>query len=326
MPLQPIVMTPAYRYGAETPWGGNRLKTVYGQDIPDEHTGEALAFSALPGLNSRSPEGKTLTELVREYGADLLGTEVREPVPLLLKLIDARQDLSVQVHPDDQYAERVEHKSGKTEAWIILRAEPGARLIYGIRPGYDLTRLRALCRQGGPAVEEALNAVPVQAGDVIYIPSGTVHAIGAGIMLYEIQQSSDVIYRFYDWDRKDRNGKGRPLHLDKALDVTKPDIMPNLIRPRVLREDEHGRLERMIYSTYFEVDGYRQCADMPLMPDKRRFGILTALEDGVIRAGDGEIPLKAGQTALIPAACGPLTLTGPSFLYACPQTKGMNEQ
>ena len=321
MALKPIVMTPAYRYGAQTPWGGDSFRTMYGQDIPDERTGEALVFSALPGLNSRDASGRTLTELIGEYGEALLGTEIRGPVPLLLKLIDARQDLSVQVHPDDGYAARVEHKLGKTEAWIILRAEPGARLVYGIRPGYGTETLRSLCERGA-AVEEALNTVYVQAGDVVYIPAGMVHAIGAGIVLYEIQQSSDVTYRFYDWDRKDEMGRGRELHIQKALDVTRPDIMPNLIRPRLLHADRHGKLERVLYSTYFAVDGYSSCVDMPLSTDRRRFGILTALEDGSMLV-DGEfIPLKAGQTAMIPADAVPVALMGPSFLYAYPQVRG----
>ena len=321
MSMKPIVMTPAFRYGKATPWGGDSFRTMYGQDIPDEHTGEALVFSALPGLNSRDASGRTLTELIGEYGEALLGTDVSEPVPLLVKLIDARQDLSVQVHPDDEYAARVEHKLGKTEGWIILRTEPGARLVYGINPGYGTETLRKLCQRGA-AVEEALNTVHVHAGDVVYIPAGTVHAIGAGIVLYEIQQSSDVTYRFYDWDRKDEQGRGRELHLEKALAVTRPDIMPNLIHPRTMHADKHGRLERMLYSTYFAVDGYRDCVAMHLPTDRRRFGILTALQDGSMLMDDGDIPLKAGQTAMIPADTVPVALMGPSFLYAYPQVRG----
>ena len=321
MALMPIVMSPAYRHGAATPWGGDALKTMYGQEIPDDRTGEALAFSALPGLNSRGPDGRTLSELAAAYGPALLGTDISEPIPLLLKLIDARQDLSVQVHPDDVYAARVEGKLGKTEAWIILRADPGARLIYGIRPGYDLQALRALCQQGA-AVEEALNTLPVRAGDIVYIPSGTVHAIGAGIVLYEIQQSSDVTYRFYDWDRKDANGKGRELHLDKALDVTRLGGAPEPVIPRTVRDDTAGRLERALDTRYFVVDRLTGCVNMPLETDTRRFGILTALAEGILRAGDTDIPLKAGQTAAIPADCVPTCLTGDAFLYAYPQNKG----
>ena len=318
MPLKPIPMTPAYRHGDMTPWGGDALKTLFGQDIPDDRTGEALVFSALPGLNSRDPQGRTLTELIGEYGSRLLGTAVREPVPLLLKLIDARQDLSVQVHPDDAYARRVEHKLGKNEAWIILRAEPGARLIYGIRPGYDLETLRRLSEQGA-AVREALNEMPVHAGDVVYIPAGTVHAIGAGIVLYEIQQSSDVTYRFYDWDRRDQQGRGRPLHLKQALDVTRLDTPLKPARPETLSDGPEGKRERLLDTPYFTVDRYSACHDMPLRPDRERFGVLTALEDGVVRADGETLAMKAGDTAMIPADGFDMALDGGCFLLAYPQ-------
>ena len=321
MALRPIVMTPAWRYGAATPWGGSSLREMFGLEIPDERSGEALAFSALPGLNSRDAQGHTLTELIGEHGARLLGTDIRLPVPLLLKLIDARQDLSVQVHPDDSYAARVEGKLGKTEAWIILRAEPGARLVYGIRPGYDLKALRALCERGA-AVEEALNTLPVQAGDVVYIPSGTVHAIGAGIVLYEIQQSSDVTYRFYDWDRKDEHGRGRELHLDKALDVTRLDVKPELAEPRLLSRGEAGTLESLLDTPFFRVDRYTDCQGMTLTPDPRRFGILTALADGCLTAAGEDIPLRKGQTAMIPAEGETVSLAGGCFLYAYPNVDG----
>ena len=318
MSLKPIVMTPAYRYGAMTPWGGDSLRTIYGQDIPDEHTGEALEFSALPGLNSTDAEGRTLTELIAEHGAALLGTEIHEPVPLLLKLIDARQSLSVQVHPNDAYAAKAEHKLGKTEAWFILHAEPGTKLVYGIRPGYDLAALRALCERGA-AVEEALNYLPVKAGDAVYIPAGTVHAIGAGIVLYEIQQSSNVTYRFYDWNRKDKDGKGRELHLDKALDVTRLDVEPKFIEAELVGLNAQGTFERVLNTEYFVVDRLTKCKDMQLITDLRRFGILTALEDGVMELPGEDIPLKAGQTAAIPADCVPVRLRGERFLYAYPQ-------
>ena len=322
--VYPLVMDPSFRSGEDTPWGGRALRDRFGKDAPEGITGESLEVSALPGHESRVANGiyrgKSLQEVFERWGERLTGKRERV-FPLMLKLLDAEQCLSVQVHPDDRYAMEHEGKAGKSEAWYILDAEPGARLVYGIRPGYGLDELRELCRRGA-AVEEALNTLPVKAGDVVYIPSGTVHAIGAGILLYEIQQSSDVTYRFYDWDRKDEHGRGRELHLDKALDVTRPDIMPNLIRPRLLHADRHGKLERVLYSTYFAVDGYSSCVDMPLSTDRRRFGILTALEDGSMLV-DGEfIPLKAGQTAMIPAEAVPIALMGPSFLYAYPQVRG----
>ena len=319
MPLNPILMTPYYRHGAETPWGGDSLRTRFGLDIPDDRTGEALVFSALPGRNSCAPDGQPLSALIAAYGERLLGTCVKEPVPLLLKLIDAKQDLSVQVHPDDAYAGRVEGKAGKTEAWIILDAKPGARLVYGIRPGYTLEDLRGLCERG-PAVEEALQYLPVQAGDVVYIPSGTVHAIGSGIVLYEIQQSSDVTYRFYDWDRRDAQGRSRELHLEKALAVTRLDVAPATVSPRTAARDDSGEKQQLLDTPFFCVDRYLQCRQMRLAPDPRRFGILTALADGTIGLPDGgEISMRAGSTALLPADGAEIALTGGCFLHAYPQ-------
>ena len=148
MSLKPIVMTPAYRYGAMTPWGGDSLRTIYGQDIPDEHTGEALEFSALPGLNSTDAEGRTLTELIAEYGDALLGTDVSLPVPLLLKLIDARQDLSVQVHPDDAYA------AGWRASWA--RTRPGSSC--GRSPARDWSTVSARAMTWLPCARSASGA------------------------------------------------------------------------------------------------------------------------------------------------------------------------
>ena len=156
---------------------------------------------------------------MEKYGQRLTGTAISGPFPLLLKLLDARDTLSVQVHPNDEYAARVEHKLGKTEAWHILYAAPGAELVYGVKAGITKEELTQASLSGA-AVEGLLRRVQVKAGETYYIPAGMVHAIGAGIVLYEIQQSSDVTYRFYDWERTDKNGNKRELHIQKAIDVT----------------------------------------------------------------------------------------------------------
>ena len=132
MPLNPIRMNPAYRYGAMTPWGGDRLQLIFGKDIPDERTGEGLEVSAIPGLESRDEQGNTLPELIEKYGEALVGTHVKGPFPLLLKLLDAKDTLSVQVHPDDAYAARVENKLGKTEAWYM---SGGSSTVLTVMPG-----------------------------------------------------------------------------------------------------------------------------------------------------------------------------------------------
>ena len=322
--MLPIMMIPAFRSGDKTPWGGRKLADLFHKPVPDSHTGEALEVSAIPGLPSTDQAGNTLPALIARYGKALIGTKVSEPFPLLLKLLDAREQLSVQVHPDNEYAERVEHKLGKTEAWVILQAEPGAKLVYGIRKGTDLRTLRE-ASQNGKEVESLLHYVSVKAGDVYYIPAGTVHAIGAGIVLYEIQQSSDVTYRFYDWDRADSSGHRRELHLEKALAVTNLDFCPAAAVPKLLREDEIGITERLLEERFFCLDRYRNAFGAVLKPSMERFSILTAIEDGGIECGNVSLPMPAGQTALIPADCDELRLTGGYFLNAfptCPSNGG----
>ena len=207
-PLWPIRMIPAFRGGEETPWGGEKLRQRYGKETGGRPTGESLEVSCIPGHESTDRLGRKLPELIREFGEKLVGKYWDRPFPLLLKLIDARDKLSVQVHPDDEYAAAHEHgKLGKNEAWLILDAPEGSELVYGLQPGTTLRELKEAC-ENGKAVERLLRRVRVTPGDVCYIPAGCVHAIGEGIMLYEIQESSDVTYRFYDWDRKDAEGKG----------------------------------------------------------------------------------------------------------------------
>lgn len=219
-PFYPVRMHPAFRSGRLTPWGGERLRTVYGKAITEVPTGESLEVSCIPGLESTDDNGEKLTDLIARYGEDFADAYAHKPFPLLLKLIDAAESLSVQVHPDDAYAGRNEGgKLGKTEAWLILDAPEGSQIVYGIKAGTTAAQLRTAC-EAGAAVEPLLRRVNVKPGDVCFIPTGCVHAIGAGILLYEIQQSSDVTYRFYDWDRVDARGQHRELHIDKALDVT----------------------------------------------------------------------------------------------------------
>lgn len=312
MPLAPILMTPAYRYGKMTPWGGNSLRTLYGKDIPDARTGESLEVSAIPGLESKNPAGETLPQLIEKYGAALVGTQVSSPFPLLLKLLDARDTLSVQVHPDDVYAARVENKLGKTEAWHILHAEPGAELVYGIEAGTNKETLMAASRAGAE-VEKLLRRVTVKAGDTYYIPAGMVHAIGGGIVLYEIQQSSDVTYRFYDWERTDEKGNKRELHIEKAVDVTDVDAQLEAITEKEL---EKGRY-LLLCEKYFTTERFENF-DGTMAADPRRFALLTAVKDCSISWQTGKMLLPAGRTALLPADGYELHLNAPAALISYP--------
>jgi len=315
MPLSPIRMIPAYRFGAATPWGGEGLRVLFGKAIPDARTGESLEVSAIPGLESRDEEGHPLSELIDTYGERLTGPGFARPFPLLLKLLDARDTLSVQVHPDDAYAARAEHKMGKTEAWHILSAAPGAELVYGIRSG--VTRAQLLeASQRGAAVEGLLRRVKVKAGETYYIPAGTVHAIGGGIVLYEIQQSSDVTYRFYDWGRRDRDGKPRELHLQKALDVARLDFSSGAAPEKAIAP---GR-QQLLDQEYFGLERFTHFAGA-LAADPRRFRLLTALADCRLQWEDGDMVLPAGHTALLPADGYALHVIAPAALLAYPNVK-----
>ncbi len=312
MKLAPIRMNPAYRHGSDTPWGGDKLKTVFGKDIPDDRTGESLEVSMIPGLNSRDDKGRPLGEIIAEYGSRVTGTEVKGAFPLLLKLLDARDRLSVQVHPDDEYAKRVENKLGKTEAWVILDCAEGAELVYGVTPGTTREELKAASLEG-EKVEKLLGRVAVHPGEVYYIPAGTVHAIGAGILIYEIQQSSDVTYRFYDWNRADAQGKKRELHIGKAIDVVDLTVRQESAAPK----DLGGGREMLLHEKYFSLERWQNTRAV-LPADRRIFRILTALEDTVIEWEEGKLVLKGGMTALLPADGFDLDITAGKMLLSYP--------
>lgn len=319
MPLPPILMQAAYRHGSATPWGGARLKELYNKDTPDPRTGESLEVSAIRSLPSLDPEGTPLPRLVERYGKLLTGSELKGDFPLLLKLIDARERLSVQVHPDDAYAQKHEGKLGKTEAWVILHAQPGARIVYGLKEGTDKAALREAAMKQDGSVEQLLRFVDAAPGDVFHIPAGMVHAIGEGIVLYEIQQSSDVTYRFYDWERRDLHGNKRTLHLKQGLDVVQPGLKFSKAEPEALQPDGgQGRRELLLDTAYFRLERFSACEGMLLKPDRRRFAMLTALKPALIRYEDREIALAAGHSALLPAHGELLQITGEELLHACP--------
>jgi len=303
-PLLPVHMHPAFRGGSLTPWGGDKLLRVYDKPIQDVPTGESLEISCIPSLESKDDAGMSLPDLIRRYGKQFAGDYANKPFPLLLKLIDAKEPLSVQVHPNDAYARANERgKLGKTEAWLILDAPEGAELVYGIKQGTTLEQLKAACEQG-EAVEELLRRVKVKPGDVCYIPAGCVHAIGAGIMLYEIQQSSDITYRFYDWNRVDAQGNRRELHLQKALDVT--DLSFNL--SPIPTPD--APCARVLDAPYFTLDLMHITTEVKL-PPIHHFGMLTALEGSLTLSWESkEIPLTKGESLYLPTTCPPLTLKG----------------
>ena len=279
---------------------------VYGRDIPDDRTGEALEISAIPQLESRTVTGETLPLLLERDGARLSGDYAGEAFPLLLKLLAARDSLSVQVHPDDAYAREHEGKLGKTEAWVILKAEEGASILYGLKEGVTLEALRAAL-EGGGDVERLIRRVPVKPGDVYYMPSGMVHAIGGGILLYEIQQSSDVTYRLWDFDRVNAAGEKRPLHIRQSLDVIVPELTGQIAH---MPENDGCGLLTLLDVPAFHLECANVNGECELAPQPHAFRMLTALA-GLLLSWQGDaIELKAGDSVLLPASCPPVTLMG----------------
>ena len=213
--IYPIKTTPVFK---QYIWGGNALKEKFGKDIPSGFAAESWEISCHPdGLSTVANGlhlGSYLSDIIKANPREMLGGDKKE-MSLLVKLIDANDRLSVQVHPNDDIAKSLENGTGKTEMWYIVDAKPGAKIVYGLREGIGKEDFKAALSEG--RVEEVLNYVPVSAGDSFFIPAGTVHAIGEGILIAEVQQSSNITYRLYDYDRVDKEGNKRPLHTEKAL-------------------------------------------------------------------------------------------------------------
>lgn len=222
MQLYPILCISAFK---EKVWGGDRLKTVLGKNSADGLIGESWEISGVEGTVSQVAngfyQGKSINELIQEFQGDFVGKKVYEKYgnrfPLLFKFIDAREDLSVQLHPDDEIAGKRHNTFGKTEMWYVLDTEKDAELIIGFNQKVDKQKYLKHLEEN--TLETILHREKVKPGDVFYITPGRVHAIGGGVLLAEIQQASDITYRIYDWNRPDIDGKMRKLHNDLAIDI-----------------------------------------------------------------------------------------------------------
>ena len=314
MNLYPLLMAPCFRHGKETPWGGHMLRDLLLKDAPEDVTGESLEISALPGHESMvangAHAGKSLTRMIELWGDALTGPTGGE-FPLLLKLLDTLEPLSVQVHPGDAYAAEHEGKRGKSEAWIILSAEPGSKIVYGVDThGEPLDQVVAEGR-----LEDCLRWRNVLPGDVYYIPDGMLHALGEGIMCYEIQQSSDVTYRFYDWGRVDKDGNPRQLHIQQAVEVCKPGLdLEKREGTTVLCKG--GSRTYYISDTHFELCRLNLSGTMPLESGRMLF--LTPLSPCTLRWGEEEMELKAFDSVLVPAGLEGVVLEGETkVLMSC---------
>ena len=297
---EPIFLEPVFQ---EKIWGGDRLRTSFGYDIPSGHTGECWAISGHPGGDCRikGRSGQTLGGLWREERA-LFGGLAGEGFPLLVKLLDAREDLSIQVHPDDSYARLHENgASGKTECWYILDCDPDATIIIGhhARSPRELREMVEGTRWG-----ELLREVPVRPGDFFQIDPGCVHSIRGGTLLLETQQSSDVTYRFYDYDRLS-GGRPRPLHIEESLAVTQSPFRPRELRPQTRREGD-ALVTELVRCPCYTV--YRAVLDGRWQRDWDAPFVNISVLDG--RGALDGTPVERGDHLLLPAGYGTMTLEG----------------
>ncbi|MHB8178627.1 MAG: type I phosphomannose isomerase catalytic subunit [Vulcanimicrobiaceae bacterium] len=285
-------------------WGGDALVRIYGKEgDPHAKIGESWECWDTNRVATGPLAGATVAELRSRLGARLLGDlDTQRIFPVLTKFIDARDWLSVQVHPDDAYAQRVEHQpNGKTECWYVLHAEPGAEIVLGW--ARDTSRDEYESRVADATLAALLRRVPVHAGQAYYLPAGTLHAIGKGVVVYETQQASDLTYRIFDWNRIEANGQPRQLHVAKAADVLDYHAgRRGAIQPLTYLADGLHRTA-LIADPRFRVERVQATATLHALPTYERPLIVTALTATLDLQCMGEhSTLRPYQTALVPAA------------------------
>ncbi|MBA4601112.1 mannose-6-phosphate isomerase, class I [Thermoactinomyces sp. AMNI-1] len=305
--MEPLFLQPVFK---ERIWGGTALRETFGYQIPSARTGECWAISAHPNgqnlVKNGQYRGKTLAELWENH-QELFGHHSGKTFPLLTKILDASTDLSVQVHPDESYANEHEHgEHGKTECWYILDCQEGAEIIYG-HHARSRKELKQMIEQN--RWEDLLRRIPVKPGDFFYVPSRTVHALGAGTLVLETQQSSDVTYRLYDYDRARPDGKKRELHIDKALDVITVPHRENPVRPRTFARDG-ANITTFVESKWFTVEKWEINATV-------RISRLHSFQLASVIGGEGHLktalktyPLSKGEHFILPYQMGKFEISG----------------
>ncbi len=303
MDSSPVKLTPAIK---DYLWGGRRLITDYGKKTDLEKAAESWELSTHPDgesiVCSGSFAGATLTEYINQNGTKCIGSRAAafDFFPILIKFIDAKDSLSIQVHPDDEYALKTEGEYGKTEMWYIVDCEPDSYIYYGLN--CEVTKDEFKERIENNTLLEILNKVSVHKGDVFFIPSGTIHAICSGILICEIQQNSNTTYRVYDYDRRGKDGNPRELHIDKAVEVS--NLFPTPPQERrddnVLASCKYFTAEKIICSGTAEIKTDCGCFRSLIVLD----GTGTLTKDGFT------LPIHKGESIFIPAQNGSFILHG----------------
>ncbi|MDX1472281.1 MAG: type I phosphomannose isomerase catalytic subunit [Flavobacteriaceae bacterium] len=300
--LYPLKFEPILK---EKIWGGNKLKEILDKPTISRRTGESWEISGVEGdisvVKNGPLKGKSLSDIIKQYQGRLLGKRVYqnfgEKFPLLIKFIDARENLSVQLHPNDKIAAKLHNSFGKTEMWYVVQADKNSNLIVGFKEGVDKsTYLKHLQDKN---LSEILNFEKVEAGDSYFIEVGRVHAIGSGILLAEIQQTSDITYRIYDWDRVDDEGNSRELHTDLALQAINFEMRDDFRRDY---NDIPNKSSNMVQCNYFTTNFVHVTKKYNISNGIDSFRIYMNVEgEAKLHWNDGETNLNFGETILVPA-------------------------
>jgi mannose-6-phosphate isomerase len=317
--LYPLRFEPLFRRYI---WGGQRLKSVLQKPIGDEDAAESWEIvdhgDDQSVVKFGDLAGQSLRELIQTHGDSLLGVEVAKQVasdrvpeylqnrfPLLLKFLDANRALSIQVHPDDTFGATLDPPDlGKTEAWYVLAAEPGAQIFAGLKSGVDRSQFEAAVADA--KTEDVMHSFEPAVGDCVFIPAGTMHAIGQGLMIAEIQQASDTTFRVYDWGRVGDDGKSRPLHIEQSVAAT--DFARGPVEPTVAK-DVAANVQELVNCDKFVMRRHR-ISEATTIGGDGKFRIL-AVTEGALEVQDDPsgLPLALGQTMLLPASLPVLDLT-----------------
>ena len=309
--IHPLLLEPVYK---DYILGGERLKRDFGKETDLYPLAESWELACHKDgsniIKNGELSGKTIQSLIEE-DSSILGKRAgnNNYMPVMVKLIDANDDLSVQVHPDDDYAAKTGCGCGKSEMWYVLDCEENAEIIYGFKE--DITKKEYETRIKNDSLLEIVNRVKVKKGDVFFTKAGTLHAIGKGMLVAEIQQNSNTTYRVYDYGRKGKDGKHRALHIEDALNVT---VLERTCQPKIKVNaiESDGHIETLLTKCpYFKSKLIRLKGEIkPFAGPDSFHHLLCTDSNGVFEWNDMEISLKKGDSLLVPAGCGEYTITG----------------
>lgn len=304
-----IFLNPIYK---DYIWGGNKLEKKLNKKTPYKNTAESWEISSnengICQIINKEYEGKNLKKLFEENKTKemIFGKKCKElkEFPLLIKFIDAKEDLSIQVHPDNEYAKKIGLQNGKSEMWYILDCKENGEIIGGLKNNLNIKELKTVIEQ--EKIKEYLNYIPIKKGDAIYIPSGTVHAILKNTLICEIQQNSDITYRIFDWDRKDKNGKKRLLNKKEAIDVIKTKS-----KPIIIHDQQNNNCQEVTKNEFFKVERIKCKEFYESTSNLDTFYAINIIEGkGTIQTSKEKHNIEKGNSFIIPASLGKYTING----------------